>query len=57
MRSARCRLGSVQRTRAGIERAELSDRANVVYHELDFIPGYEFVGGHFDGQVWGVSGS
>jgi predicted O-methyltransferase YrrM len=43
-----------EETRAGIERAELSARANVVYHELDFIPGYEFVGGHFDGQVWGV---
>jgi hypothetical protein len=34
----------------------LSDRANVVYHELDFIPGYEFVGGHFDGQIWGGLG-
>jgi hypothetical protein len=45
-----------EETRAGIERAELSARANVVYHELDFIPGYEFVGGHFDGQVWGGLG-
>jgi len=45
-----------EETRAGIERTQLSDRANVVYHELDFIPGYEFVGGHFDRQVWGGLG-
>jgi hypothetical protein len=43
-------------TRAGIERVGLSTHPNVVYHELDFIPGYEFVGGHFDGQVWGGLG-
>jgi hypothetical protein len=45
-----------EETRAGIERASLSERANVVYHELDFVPGYEYVGGHFDGQVWGGLG-
>jgi Methyltransferase domain len=43
-------------TRAGIERVELSTHPRVVYHELDFIPGYEFVGGHFDGQLWGGLG-
>jgi hypothetical protein len=43
-------------TRAGIERADLSVYPKVVYHELDFVPGYEFVGGHFDGQVWGGLG-
>jgi hypothetical protein len=43
-------------TRAGIERVELSTRSKVVYHELDFVPGYEFVGGHFDQQIWGGLG-
>ncbi len=42
--------------RAGIERAALSARPEVVYYELDFVPGYEFSGGHFDGQVWGGLG-
>jgi len=42
--------------RAGIERAGLSARESVVYYELDFLPGYEFSGGHFDGQVWGGLG-
>jgi hypothetical protein len=42
--------------RAGIERAGLSERPTVVYYELDFVPGYEFAGGHFDGQVWGGLG-
>jgi hypothetical protein len=45
-----------EETRAGIERVGLSEHPKVVYHELDFIPGYEFVGGHFDGQVWGGLG-
>lgn len=45
-----------EETRAGIERVELSAHPKVVYHELDFVPGYEFVGGHFDGQVWGGLG-
>ncbi len=45
-----------EETRAGIEGVELSARSNVVYHELDFVPGYEFVGGHFDGQLWGGLG-
>lgn len=43
-------------TRAGIERVELSAHPKVVYYELDFTPGYEFVGGHFHGQVWGGLG-
>jgi Methyltransferase domain len=42
--------------RAGIELAGLAARANVVYYELDFVAGYEFVGGHFDGQTWGGLG-
>lgn len=45
-----------EETRAGIERVGLSSCTKVVYHELDFIPGYEFAGGHFDGQVWGGLG-
>jgi hypothetical protein len=45
-----------EETRAGIESAGLSEHPKVVYHELDFVPGYEFVGGHFDGQVWGGLG-
>jgi hypothetical protein len=43
-------------TRAGIELVGLSDHAKVVYHELDFVAGYEFLGGHFDGQLWGGLG-
>lgn len=42
--------------RSGIEATGLAGRENVVYHELDLVPGYEFVGGHFDGQVWGGLG-
>lgn len=45
-----------EETRDGIERTGLSEHPKVVYHELDFIPGYEFSGGHFDGQVWGGLG-
>lgn len=45
-----------EEVRSGIERAGISARPEVVYHELDFFPGYEFVGGHFDGQVWGGLG-
>jgi Methyltransferase domain len=45
-----------EETRSGIERVGLSDRAKVVYHELDFVAGYEFVGGHFDGETWGGLG-
>jgi SAM-dependent methyltransferase len=43
-------------TRSGIEQVDLAARPQVVYVELDFIPGYEFRGGHFDGQVWGGLG-
>jgi len=43
-------------TRRGIESVSLSSRPNVVYYELDFVAGYEFAGGHFDGQVWGGLG-
>lgn len=43
-------------TRAGIEAVGLRQRAKVAYYELDFIPGYEFAGGHFDGQVGGGLG-
>jgi Methyltransferase domain len=42
--------------RLGIERVGLAGRANVVYYELDLVAGYEFAGGHFDGQVWGGLG-
>jgi hypothetical protein len=42
--------------RAGIDRARLAEHPRVVYYELDFVPGYEFAGGHFDGQVWGGLG-
>jgi len=45
-----------EETRSGIESVGLSEHPKVVYHELDFIPGYEFAGGHFDGQVWGGLG-
>lgn len=45
-----------EETRAGIEGVDLSAHSAVVYHELDFVPGYEFLGGHFDGQVWGGLG-
>jgi hypothetical protein len=43
-------------TRSGIEQVDLATRPHVVYAELDFVPGYEFRGGHFDGQVWGGLG-
>jgi Methyltransferase domain len=43
-------------TREGIESVGLSTHRRVIYHELDFVPGYEFAGGHFDGQVWGGLG-
>jgi SAM-dependent methyltransferase len=42
-----------EETRRGIESVGLSEHPKVVYHELDFIAGYEFAGGHFDGQTWG----
>jgi len=45
-----------QETRAGIELAGLESHPKVVYHELDFISGYQFRGGHFDGQIWGGLG-
>lgn len=45
-----------EETRSGIESVDLSAHPKVVYYELDFIPGYEFVGGHFDGQAWGGLG-
>jgi len=45
-----------EETRSGIERVDLAARPQVVYAELDFVPGYEFRGGHFDGQVWGGLG-
>lgn len=45
-----------EETRAGIELADLSAHPKIIYHELDFVPGYEFVDGHFDGQVWGGLG-
>lgn len=43
-------------TRSGIEQVDLAGRPQVVYAELDFVPGYEFRHGHFDGQVWGGLG-
>jgi cephalosporin hydroxylase len=43
-------------TREGIESVGLSTHPKVVYHELDFVPGYEFAGGNFEGQVWGGLG-
>jgi len=45
-----------EETRAGIEQVGLSAHSKVVYHELDFVPGYEYAGGHFDGQCWGGLG-
>jgi cephalosporin hydroxylase len=45
-----------EETRAGIESVGLSANPKVIYHELDFVPGYEFAGGHFDGQAWGGIG-
>lgn len=45
-----------EETRAGIESAGVAGSPKVVYYELDFVPGYEFVGGHFNGQVWGGLG-
>jgi hypothetical protein len=43
-------------TRMGIEAAGLATHPKVVYCDLDFVSGYEFVGGHFDGQTWGGLG-
>ena len=45
-----------EETRRGIESVGLAAHPKVVYYELDFVPGYEFAGGHFDGQVWGGLG-
>lgn len=45
-----------EETRQGIESVGLATHPKVVYQELDFVPGYEFAGGHFDGQVWGGVG-
>jgi Methyltransferase domain len=45
-----------EETRRGIESVGLAAHPKVVYFELDFVPGYEFAGGHFDGQVWGGLG-
>ena len=45
-----------EETRRGIEGVGLDSHPKVVYHELDFVPGYEFAGGHFDGQAWGGLG-
>jgi hypothetical protein len=45
-----------EETRGGIESVGLAAHPKVVYHELDFVPGYEFAGGHFDGQAWGGLG-
>jgi cephalosporin hydroxylase len=45
-----------EETREGIERVGLANHPKVVYHELDFVSGYEFAGGHFDGQAWGGLG-
>ena len=42
--------------RAGIEQARVEDHERVIYFEPDFVAGYEFRGGHFDGQVWGGLG-
>ncbi|HWW90956.1 MAG TPA: class I SAM-dependent methyltransferase [Solirubrobacteraceae bacterium] len=43
-------------TRCGIEALDLAAHPAVAYYELDFIPGYEFAGGHFDAQAWGGLG-
>jgi hypothetical protein len=42
--------------RAGIEAAGIEHHPRVVYFEPDFVPGYEFHGGHFGGEVWGGLG-
>jgi hypothetical protein len=45
-----------EETRGGIESVGLAAHPRVVYHELDLVAGYEFAGGHFDGQAWGGLG-
>jgi hypothetical protein len=45
-----------EETRSGIERVGLAAHPKVIYHELDLVAGYEFAGGHFDGQMWGGLG-
>lgn len=45
-----------EETRSGIERVGLTAHPKVIYHELDLVAGYEFAGGHFDGQMWGGLG-
>jgi Methyltransferase domain len=42
--------------RAGIEQAGVEAHGHVIYFEPDFVPGYEFRGGHFGGEVWGGLG-
>lgn len=39
--------------RAGIERVALDGYEKVVYHELDFVPGYIYAQGAAEGAVWG----
>jgi hypothetical protein len=42
--------------RSGIESVGLAGHPRVVYVELDFVAGYEFVGGSWHGQRWGGLG-
>jgi Methyltransferase domain len=42
--------------RQGIASADIARAAQVVYVEMDFVAGYEFSGGDFDGQRWGGLG-
>ena len=43
-------------TRAGIASVDPASYAKIIYWDLDFVRGYEFAGGHFDGQMWGGLG-
>jgi predicted O-methyltransferase YrrM len=42
--------------REGIARTDLDHHPAVVYHELDFVPGYTFARGPFAGEQWGGLG-
>ena len=39
--------------RAGLTHCALDSHPRVVYHDLDFLAGYEFAEGPFAGQTWG----
>jgi hypothetical protein len=45
-----------EEVRAGIEAIDLPNRPNVVYLELDLVPGYRLATGSFGGSTWGGLG-